>query len=83
MDDEMIQMAYVYANLCTQQEEKYGYRNGDHMGWGARSCYNLPWEWDDCEAAWELMKETTTGIERYELLRKGHNLLKQNYNVSR
>lgn len=44
---ELIHMADVYANKCTRQYEKF-----DHY---KRS--GIPWSWEDCEAAYELVRE--------------------------
>ena len=43
---ELLEMADMYANKCTRQEEKFDYyrRNG------------ITWRWRDCEAAWELVR---------------------------
>lgn len=48
IDQEMIDMADMYANVCTRQEEKFT----TWIRWGC------PWRWPDCEAAWDLVKNT-------------------------
>lgn len=60
MMDELIDQADMYANICTQQEEKY-------TTWQRWGC---PWRWRDCEAAWSLVAETTTGRERYDMMQR-------------
>ena len=44
---DMIHMADLYTNKCTRQQEKFEYyqRNG------------ITWRWEDCQAAFELLRE--------------------------
>jgi hypothetical protein len=43
----LLELADMYANKCTKQEEKFDYfrRNG------------CVWRWVDCEAAYDLLRE--------------------------
>lgn len=79
MDQELIDMADMYANVCTQQEEKFG----TWHRWG------LPWSVRDCEAAFQLCKEqnvypyhhstrkrqgvATQGVHLLRVLARQHN----------
>lgn len=69
MDQELIDMADMYAGVCTRQEEKFQF-------WRGEGC---PWRWEDCEAAFDLLIETTTGIQRWEIMqrstRRGNKIL--------
>lgn len=58
MDQELIDMVDMYTNICTRQEEKFDF-------WRRNGC---PWTWQDCEAAFELMLQTTTGKERFNMM---------------
>jgi hypothetical protein len=55
---EYIEMADMYANKCTRQEEKFDYfrRTG------------IPWRWCDCEAAFALLGETLTTGGRWAIM---------------
>lgn len=48
MDDlqELIAMADMYASSCTRQEEKYA----------SFQQYGYAWRWEDCEAAYDLVR---------------------------
>lgn len=53
MDIELVDMADMYANTCTRQEEKFT----SWIRWGC------PWRWEDCEAAYDLIREQGSVIE--------------------
>lgn len=58
MDDlnELFAMAHMYAHTCTRQYEKYqGFQNKGYT-----------WNWDDCIAAFNLLKEHFGAIIYYE-----------------
>jgi len=58
---ELLEMADMYVSKCTRQEEKFDYykRNG------------IPWIWDDCIAAYRLVRELPNNEELYYEWRKG------------
>lgn len=49
MEQELIDMADMYASSCTRQEEKF-------TTWQRWGC---PWRWSDCDAAFSLCMERT------------------------
>lgn len=46
-DQELFAMAYMFASVCTRQEEKFSF----YKNWTP-----CPWRWCDCEAAYELIR---------------------------
>lgn len=65
MDDlaELIAMADMYASTCTRQEEKYKGFAGKH---------GYTWRWEDCIAAYDLIRALPDYWERVEAWRKEH-----------
>jgi hypothetical protein len=45
---DLLCMADMYAHKCTKQQEKFDYYQR-HV---------TPWRWEDCQAAFELLRET-------------------------
>lgn len=59
---EMLAMADIYGWKCTKQHEKfmsYAWQHGERM--------QTLWTWEDCQAAYELINESTTGRSRFDL----------------
>jgi hypothetical protein len=57
---ELVEMADMYTSKCTRQEEKFDYyrRNG------------IAWSWQDCEAAWQLLRELPYSWALHDAWRK-------------
>lgn len=62
MDEELIAMADMYASSCTRQQEKY--TSFQRLGY--------TWRWEDCEAAFALIRELPDYWDRLEAWRKQH-----------
>ncbi len=58
--DDLIAMADMYASSCTRQQEKY--QSFQRKGY--------TWRWDDCEAAYDLIRELPGYYELVEEWRK-------------
>jgi hypothetical protein len=60
--DELIAMADMYASSCTRQQEKY--EGFQHKGY--------TWRWEDCEAAYDLIREVPNHWELVEAWREAN-----------
>lgn len=59
---ELPAMADMYGWRCTKQHEKfmdYVWQQGERM--------QCAWTWEDCQAAYDLINESTTGMGRFQL----------------
>lgn len=59
--DDLLHMADMYAHECTKQEEKFRW-------WQSNGC---DYRWQDCQAAYELLKETGQYFELRQQWLKG------------
>lgn len=58
---ELIELADMYVSKCTRQEEKF-------MDFQRRGC---AWRWEDCEAAYDLLRERADGWNLWDAWRRG------------
>jgi hypothetical protein len=64
--DQLIAMADMYASSCTRQQEKY--ESFQRRGY--------TWRWEDCEAAYDLIRELPdywTLVEDWRFFNKCHS----------